>query len=160
MNLEFDGDYRRWILRVADHLERGEADRVDLALVGKQFRRLAFAEVEQLRTHLEGLLLALVGLEARTDSYCCRTFKNAAIERRASIMLLIEESPSLSSMLSGNVDLVWRLVRDAADHLRPDLELPERCPWRVDQILDSKFLPPRGIGQTAPSRGPGSEQDR
>jgi hypothetical protein len=141
---EFDGDYCAWVRRVAHQLRRGPHAGLDFELIAEEFGSLAWLEEERVRHELEGLLMALVEVDTpRTDCYCCRTYRNAAIERRREVLCAIEDSPSLRNHLVDLLEQAWRHTKYAADCLKPELNLPEQCPWTTEQVLDEAFLPPR-----------------
>jgi uncharacterized protein DUF29 len=140
---EFGGDYCAWVRRVAHQLQRGPHAGLDFALIAEEFGSLAWLEKERVRHELEGLLMALVEVDTpRTNCYCCRTYRNAAIERRGEVLRAIEDSPSLRDRLPELLDQAWHHTKYATDCLRPELKLPGQCPWTVEQILNEALLPP------------------
>jgi hypothetical protein len=141
---EFDGDYYAWVRRVTHQLRRGPHAGLDFELIAEEFGSLAWLEEERVRHELEGLLMALVEVDTpRTNCYCCRTYRNAAIERRREVLWALDDSPSLKNDLVDFLERAWRHTKYAADCLRPELNLPEQCPWTTEQVLDEAFLPPR-----------------
>ena len=75
-------------------------------------------------------------------------------DQRKRIALAIRETPSLKAVMRGRV---WRegVWLDARGQARKDMglaekDLPEACPWSMDQAADVGFWPERGPGRRFP----------
>ncbi len=66
-------------------------------------------------------------------------------EQRSRIATVIDDSPSLRSFPGSILAhcYVDARSRAALETGLPEIDLPERCPFGVDEVLDPRWLPPR-----------------
>jgi len=66
-------------------------------------------------------------------------------EQRSRITTVIDDSPSLKSFPGSILERCYLDARSRAalETGLPEADLPERCPFGVDEVLDAHWLPPR-----------------
>jgi hypothetical protein len=69
----------------------------------------------------------------------------SATEHRNRIAFILDDSRSLRKKLSGFVEKAYAGARkEAALHMSlEERQLPDKCPWTTEQILDLDFFPER-----------------
>ena len=125
----------------ADALRRRAANEIDWENVAEEIEILARSDRREIHNRLAAVCTHLLkwtyqrGLRSRS-------WRRSVIEARDQIANLVEEGPSLASYPAS------RLAKAYADGHRIAVaetslaDLPETCPWTIDQVLDHKFWPP------------------
>jgi hypothetical protein len=146
MNDLYDADFALWSERQAALLRRmsnGERvnDQVDWGNVAEEIESLGRNDRREIRSRLrvicEHLLKWRFQPEARSNSW-----RSSISIARDEIADLIEESPSLAdypaTQLGSRRGAYARGRRDAAAETGL-YNLPETCPWTIEQVLDHSF---------------------
>lgn len=142
-----DEDFHAWTQEQATALRQAAESRINLPV---DWENLA-EEVEemggQLRTEiisaLTWIIEHLLKLEHSDTADPRRGWVNSVLEHRDRIALLLEDSPSLRRHMDdplvrgGEHGRKYALARDGIG----DKQLPELCPYRLDEALDDGWWP-------------------
>lgn len=138
----YERDFHAWTREQAKALaERRTAD-VDWANVAEEIESLGASDRREIRSRLTVLLAHLLKWELQPDKR-----KNGWLasisEARIRIGGVLDDSPSLRRFPAEIVDFEYRHARrKAAMEMRKTLEeVPENCPYRIEDILDDAFMP-------------------
>jgi len=133
----YDTDFAEWSRRTAELVRAGRLDEVDLEHVaeeiedmGKRDRRAATNRTRVLLVHL---LKWTAQKERRSPSW-----RRTIVEQRRRLAAIFRDSGSLRTLVR---DSLPEIYRDAAEDALLETGLPDRCPWSMEQILDTHFLP-------------------
>jgi hypothetical protein len=140
----YEIDFHGWTIEQSQFLELGKFDRLDLSNLAEEIASLG----RQQRQELENRLAILLGhflkwnlqLELRGKSW-----KLTIKEQRRQIQRLIKGNPSLKPYLSEAIieGYASALILVAQETPFNYQDLPQECPFEIDQIFDDNF--PDGI---------------
>jgi hypothetical protein len=136
-------DFNAWLLDQSRKLHRRRLIAVDCDDLAEELEAMARKDRLELRSHLQNLLSQLLKW-AYEPSHRSKSWRATINESRDRIEDLLEESPSLKNELAAQFEqsrAYRRAVRDATLDVEGKVGFPERCPWTLDLILDSDFLP-------------------
>lgn len=145
-----DEDFHAWTQEQATALRQAAESRINLPV---DWEHLA-EEVEemggQLRTEIVSALARIIehllNLEHSNAADPRRGWVNSVLEHRDRIALLLEDSPSLQRHMDDLLVRGWKhghkyALRGLARDGIGDKQLPELCPYRLDEVLDDGWWP-------------------
>ncbi len=138
----YETDGSAWALAQAELLRARRWDKIDVENVAEEIEDVARSERREIRSRLVILLAHLAKWDAQP---ACRSvsWESTIAEQRVQIESVLDESPSLRPSLPDLVVAVWPravVLASKQSQLSKD-RFDDRCPWRLDQVLDSDFLP-------------------
>lgn len=146
MATAYEQDVVAWANEQARLLRAGRFELLDLAHLAEEIEDVGKSEQRELAHRMAVLLVHLLQwqyqAERRGNSWL-RTIR----AQRERIALRLERTPSLRACLN---DSGWWLdcwddaVRDASRETGLDLDVPDVCPWALDEILGADWLPEAG----------------
>jgi hypothetical protein len=141
-NPQYEVDFSAWAEAQADALRRRNTNELDWENLAEEIENLSRSDRREIKSRLARICEHLLKLVYLSDPEPRRVWRLTVIEQRRAIAGLLEESPSLyaypSTVLAKAYDDAWALVKLMSDD---DQDLPEVCPWSVEQILDFNFWP-------------------
>jgi hypothetical protein len=138
----YEQDFYLWTQQMVIALREGQVDRLDLENLAGEIESLGKSDRRALQSRLVVLLHHLLKWryqpQQRTGSW-----KGTLSEQRRRIRVLLEDSPSLRSVLEDAVTGCYLDARrQASDETGlPVTDFPEACPFLLVDILDLDFLP-------------------
>jgi hypothetical protein len=142
----YEEDFVAWLEDQARHARRGEIDALDLENIAEELEGMARTDRREIRNRLAVLLAhllkCLVLSHQRSSSWL-----GTIAEQRLEIAELIEDSPSLRSYPAAILDRYYPITRsNAARQMRlSESSIPERCAFRIEEVLDPAWLPPERV---------------
>jgi Domain of unknown function DUF29. len=139
----YDSDFYKWALYNADLIRQGRVNDVDFEHVAEELEGLAGRDRRELLSRLELLVMHLLKWRFEPN-YRSKSWKRTAHLQRSAIEGLLEQSPSLRSVLNeGALKKAYkRAVKLALLETEIELSaLPVECPFEIGQILDFDFWP-------------------
>jgi hypothetical protein len=141
MHQLYQTDTALWAERQAAALRRRCITELDWKNVAEEIEDVARSDRREIHNWLAVICTHLLkwAYQPRRRS---PSWRRSIVEGRSQIVNLVEESPSLEPYPAS------RLVKAYADGHRIAVaetslaDLPETCPWTIDQVLDHKFWPP------------------
>lgn len=140
---DYDTDFALWSERQANALRRRANNEIDWGNVAAEIESLGKSDQREIRSRLAVICAHLLKLrfqpEARSNSW-----RSSIRENRDAIADLIEESPSLASYPAtqlGGPRGAYARARISAAEETGIADLPEPCPWTIEQVLDPDFWP-------------------
>lgn len=132
----YERDFYAWCTDQAAALRASRTDALDLAHLAEEVDALGITLKRELRSRLATILMHLLKLrfqpERATESW------QATIRReRREIALLLEDSPSLRSILPERCAAAYKLARQdaAAETQLPLRTFPEQCPFALSEAI-------------------------
>jgi Domain of unknown function DUF29 len=138
----YEQDFFLWTQQMATALREGRLEQLDLENLAEEIESLGRSDRRALQSRLVVLLHHLLKWryqpQQRTGSW-----KGTLSEQRRRIRVLLEDSPSLRSLLDNAVkECYLDARRQASDETGlPLTDFPEVCPFLLVDILDLSFLP-------------------
>src|SRR5579863_1659056 len=138
----YDEDFAVWTAETACLLRAGRFDEVDVEHVAEEIEDMGKRDKRELHSRLTALILHLLKWKWQPERQT-RGWQSTLLTQRTELDQLFEDSPSLRRAVAAAAAKVYPAVlRSAA--LETGLsatDLPSKCPFSPDQILDREFLP-------------------
>jgi hypothetical protein len=140
----YDEDFVAWLEDQAQRARRGEAGELDLENIAEELEGMARSDRREIRNRLIVLLIHLLKYSAQQRRRSSGWLATIG-EQRSRIATVTEDSPSLKSFPGSILDRCYAdaRYRAALETGLPESDLPERCPFEIDQVLDPRWLPRR-----------------
>jgi hypothetical protein len=139
---QYETDFYAWTQTQARFLQQGDWSQLDIANLVEEIECLGKQVRQELRNRLGILLGHLLKWEFQ-PSHRSKSWSITMREQRREISYLLKESPSLKPYLPEAVAQGYLTGIDLVVRETPldDADLPEVCPYDLEQILDRAFLP-------------------
>jgi len=139
---EYNLDFFNWTEQQAEYLKSGKFDLLDLKNLAEEIESMGKSERRELLNRLAVLLMHLLKWQYQPHLQS-RSWKVTIRNQRSAILDLIEDSPSLKTIVDDKFAKAYQKARlNAADETGISLnKFPETCIWSVDEILEKNFIP-------------------
>ncbi|BAY16618.1 hypothetical protein NIES21_24480 [Anabaenopsis circularis NIES-21] len=141
----YEQDFYLWIQTTVKLLQEGKLEQLDIANLIEEIDSMGRSEKKELKNRLIILIEHLLKLQYWIEEKECnaRGWPNTIVEQRRQIIYLLEDSPSLKSVLDNVfLDCYTDARNDTIRKYRLPSELfPQESPFSVAQILDADFIP-------------------
>ncbi len=139
---EYNLDFFNWTEQQAEYLKSGKFDLLDLKNLAEEIESMGKSERRELLNRLAVLLMHLLKWQYQPHLQS-RSWKVTIRNQRSAILDLIEDSPSLKTIVDDKFAKAYQKARlNAADETGISLnKFPETCIWSVDEILEENFIP-------------------
>jgi Domain of unknown function DUF29 len=140
----YEEDFVAWLEDQARRARRGKAAELDLENIAEELEGMARSDRREIRDRLIVLLIHLLTDPAEPKGRSSGWLATIG-EQRGRIATVIDDSPSLKSFPGSILERCYVDARSRAalEIGLPETDLPERCPFGVDELLDARWLPPR-----------------
>lgn len=138
----YEKDFYAWAYKQAKLLENKDYEKLDRVNLIEEIESLGRRDKSSLQNHLQALLQHLLKNtytpELKGNS---RSWDSTIFHVRKSILSLLQDSPSLKSLLPKMLNEAYSTARQmaiietASSYIREHL-FPEECPWSLEEILN------------------------
>jgi len=140
----YEEDFYLWVQRQADLLRAGQLRDLDLKNLIEEVEDLARSQQREVFSPAQQIIRHLVKLQYSAAVEPRRGWRRTVGEQRDELELVL--TPSLRHELEAGLATRYQrarraAARDLADHGEQVSDVPDACPYRVDQILDPEWLP-------------------
>jgi hypothetical protein len=136
----YEDDIAAWAARQADLLRRRASNELDWSNIAEEIADVGRSEEREIESRLaiacEHLLKWEFQPARRSNSW-----RSSAVQARTRIARVIRRNPSLQSYPVTVLADAYQDGRDVAEAETGLLDLPEVCPWTIEQVLDRNFWP-------------------
>ena len=142
MGTLYERDVVAWASEQAALLRAGRLSDLDIEHIAEEIEAVGKSEKRELASRMAVLMAHLLKWQhqpGRRGSSWARTIR----VQRKSIAAAVQQTPSLQASL-GNVLWIEGAWDDAVTKAIDETGLdcfPETCPWTIEQVLSSEFLP-------------------
>ena len=138
----YDSDFNLWSSGQAALIREGKFDQLDIENVAEEIESLGRSDRKSLMSQLQRLIAHLLKWRFQ-PSRRSKSWKLSIFSARDDIGVLVEDSPSLSGILSSGLEKAYVAARKRAalETGLPTTAFPEKCPYPLEQILDEDFWP-------------------
>ncbi|MGF1602195.1 MAG: DUF29 domain-containing protein [Thermosynechococcaceae cyanobacterium] len=138
----YETDFVEWIEQATDLLKQGKFNELDIENLIEEVGDLGRRDRRALCSNLEIVLLHLLKWEFQSEQRS-NSWRGSIREHRRRIARICKDSPSLNNYLKQEyLDCYAEARLQAADETGLSLEtFPVKCPYTVEQVLHSEFLP-------------------
>ena len=138
----YDTDIVAWAKEQAELLRAGRLDQLDLEHIAEEIEDVGKSEQRELASRMAVLLAHLLKWQFQPERRGA-SWETTIRTQRASIERRLRRTPTLAPSLKDPdwwAD-AWDDALDTATRETGISDLPRTCPWGLDRILDSGWLP-------------------
>jgi hypothetical protein len=138
----YDQDFYAWGLRTAELIQAGRFNEVDLEILADEISSMSRSDYREVSSRAAKILQHLLKWKYQPEKRT-RSWTSTIVEQRIQIKSVLDESPSLRRKLLENLDKAYADAVEMAvsETGLPKTTFPETCPFTLEQVLDSDFLP-------------------
>jgi len=137
-----DKDFHAWAIEQANLLKAGKLGEIDLDNLIEEIESMGASERNQLQNRLKVLIGHLLKWQFQ-PAYRSRSWNATIEEQRLSVIGLIEDNPSLKSILEQRIAKAYpQGVLLAVKETNLDKKtFPPSCPYSAEELFDIGFYP-------------------
>ncbi|MCX7109875.1 MAG: DUF29 domain-containing protein [Proteobacteria bacterium] len=137
-----DKDFHAWAIQQANLLKAGKLNEIDLDNLIEEIESMGASERNQLQNRLKVLIGHLLKWQFQ-PSFRTRSWNATIKEQRLSVIGLVEDNPSLKSILAERIAKAYpQGVYLAVKETNLDEKtFPLACPYSMEQLFDTGFFP-------------------
>ena len=138
----YESDYLLWLQKTSQLLKAKEFSNLDLENLIEEIESLGRSERNKLISSLRLIYQQLLKWQYQPNKKS-KSWSNIISRERDNIIYYIEDIPSLKNLLKDTVVLEKAYRRGRKDAIRETgiTNLPQDCPYSIEQTLDCNFLP-------------------
>ena len=144
----YETDFAEWAEQTAALLRERRFNEIDIENAAEEIEGLARSDRSAIRSQLRRMMLHPIErrIQPERDG---SSWRRSITEGRAEIDGILEDSPSLRPFARSVVEQAYKhAVLDALDETglndrRSSLNTPGRCPWTLEDLLESHPLDPQ-----------------
>ena len=136
----YETDLYEWTKTQADALRRRASNELDWDNLAEEIETLGRSERREIQSRLKILLLHLLKWRYQPERQCS-SWRGSIVEARDELESVLADNPSLGSHPAEYLPKAYASARQKALNETGLLRLPDECPWTIDQILSTGFLP-------------------
>jgi hypothetical protein len=138
--IDYENDFYGWTQQQAQLLRNREVGRIDWNHLAEEIEDMGRAEKRQLESRLEVLIMHLLKWQFQPNLRS-RSWQLTIKEQRLRLEKLLQENPSLKSILTDVRAKIYPLAVISAEKETGLSSFPETCPYNLTEILSSEFFP-------------------
>ncbi len=141
MSTSYDADLYAWTKEQGNALRRRAANEIDWENVAEEIESMGRSDRREIESRLEILLIHLLKWFYQPDQQ--RKSWTASIDAaRIRIARIVRDSPSLKAYPGEALADAYRFaLLDRDINYLDSRDVPKVCPWTIQQVLDTDFLP-------------------
>jgi len=138
----YDRDFFEWTRCNAALLRARQFEQADMEHIAEEIEGAGKAQRCELDSRMRVILAHLLKWQAQRERRG-RSWRATIDVQRGELLRLLRQMPSLTNYLREGIDETYELaVKSAiAETDLPDEAFPSRCPFAVEQLLDTGFFP-------------------
>jgi hypothetical protein len=140
--VDYEEDFYAWTVEQARLLRSGELSAIDAANIAEEIASMGRSDRRAIERRLTVLMTHLLKWQKQSKMRS-GSWSGTIAEQRRRIAKLLEESPSLRSVVAEALAEAYGEAREAASNQTglPETEFPAACPFTADEVLSRSFLP-------------------
>jgi hypothetical protein len=141
-SVAYDDDFFAWTQEQARLLRASEFLQVDLENIVEELESMGKSVRRELRNRLALLIMHLLKWQYQ-PVFRSRSWSGTICEQRAQVRELLDESPSLGSVITDGLTSIYAsaLRKATLETGLAETTFPTLCPYTPEQILSEDFLP-------------------
>ncbi len=136
----YENDFYAWTQQQAHLLKTGQIHQIDWQNIAEEIADMGRSEKRQLASRLEILIMHLLKWQFQPNLRS-RSWQLTIKEQRLRLDQLLQENPSLQSILTEVIDKVYPLATISAERETGVYLFPETCPYELKEVLSAEFFP-------------------
>jgi hypothetical protein len=145
-SVAYEEDFHKWTQQQSRFLKEEEWGCLDIPNLVEELESLGRQEQRELENRLGVLLGHLLKWEFQPDKQS-KSWRATIREQRRRIQRLLKRSPSLGPYLPQALEEAYQDGLDLAirETSLDEEDFPSECPYSLEQVLSSVFLPGEGV---------------
>jgi Domain of unknown function DUF29 len=141
-SVAYEDDFYAWTQEQARLLREGDLADLDTENLAEEIESMGRSVRRELRNRLAVLIMHLLKWSYQ-PAFRSRSWSSTIAEQRKQVLSLVDESPSLGSLLNRELATIYAtaLVKASSDTGLAEDSFPTECPYTPEQILSEDFLP-------------------
>lgn len=136
----YESDFYAWTQQQATLLRNQNLEKLDRVNLIEEIEEMGRREKRELESRLEVLLMHLLKWQYQ-PGLRSRSWQLTIKEQRLRLAKLLNENPSLKSILADYVISAYALAIISAERETGLDMFPEACPYTAEQALNEEFMP-------------------
>ena len=138
----YEADYAQWCTEQGALLRSGDVRSLDRENLAEEIESLVRSDKREIKSRLNIILIHLLKYEFQPEKRK-GGWRATLREQRRQLAYLLKESPSLKAFPNKELGEEYESARylASAETELPVDDLPQRCPYTIEQVLDQDFLP-------------------
>lgn len=140
-----DEDFYGWAMATAKLLKHKQYNEVDMDSLIEEIEEMGISNKHALKNRLAQLIFHLLKWQYQPDfrEFSKRSWQGSIEEQRIQVKDLLEENPSLKSIIQEVMQKSYKLSLSFIKKETPlDLKkFPLECPYTLEQIISDEFFP-------------------
>ena len=138
----YESDYLLWLQETSRLLKAKDFNNLDLENLIEEIESLGKRERNKLISSLRLIYQHLLKWQYQPDKRS-KSWSDTIGRERDNVSYYIEDTPSLQNLLQDKAILTKAYQRGRKDAIRETgiTNLPQDCPYSIEQVLDYNFLP-------------------
>jgi len=144
----YEKDFYGWTQQQVQYIRSGTTDLLDFDNILEEIEAMGRSDKRNLRNRLTVLLMHLIKWQYQPE-HRSRSWRLTIIHQRRALNILLQDSPSLKTMLESTIAVAWSdAMKDAEiETAIEQRNFPQECPWIFDQFMAEDFWPDKPKGQ-------------
>jgi hypothetical protein len=135
----YECDFFEWTQQTAELLREGRVSEEDIEHIAEELEDMGKRDRREVHSRLLVLITHLLKWQIQPGKRSL-SWTATINQQRDQLQLVLNDSPSLRRVAADKLEIIYR--KSAANALSEtglEIQLPERCPYTLDQILDDDF---------------------
>lgn len=145
MGTAYDQDVIAWSAEQASLLRSGQLALVDIEPIAEEIEDMGSEKKFALQSLFTKIMVHLFMLEFSPATEPRNKWIGEIANFRTDAIARIDDTPSLKRFADGLFEKAWKYARKEAKARfatsRESADVPDECPYRMDQVLDMEFFP-------------------
>ena len=139
---EYETDFYAWTSHNAELLRARRFDEIDFENIAEEIEDMGGNYKRELMSRLKVLLVHLLKWKFQ-PVLKCNSWRLTIEEQRDELIDLLKTSPSLKYNLNERLEDIYKrsLIRAENETGISRKDFPKECPFSLEQVLDTEFLP-------------------
>jgi hypothetical protein len=139
----YDGDVVAWAEQQAALVLAGRWELLDRENIAEEILGVGRSEKRELVSRMAMLLMHLLKWQAQPERISA-SWRGTILEQRAALADLLEDAPSLRSLLGDEkfAARIWKQATAQAMAETGQTAWPSQCPWPINDVLTEDWLSP------------------
>jgi hypothetical protein len=137
----YETDFFEWTQHTAELLRDGKVNEADVEHIAEELEDMGKRDRREVQSRLLVLITHLLKWQIQAGKRSS-SWTATIDQQRDQLQLLLNDSPSLRPGASDQLEIIYRKsASNALSQTGLNMQLPEQCPYTLEQILDDNFLP-------------------
>jgi hypothetical protein len=138
----YERDFFEWTQTVSEQLLHSGVSPADLERVAEEIADMGGRDRREVYSRMKVLIKHLIKWEIQPERREGSTWIDMINEQRSELDIIFEQPPSLRRFVPLNLPRTYaRACKEALKETGLRTQLPENCPYTIEQILDDDWLP-------------------